>query len=105
LVKKYLVEIGKRDGYLFADFRGNGIVYKIPETYEKEVVDKIKKEIERYRGIKRKLIEEASALGVIIIPTTIGGDDPYFLELKQNIEKILKKYAIERYSSLENYMK
>ncbi len=102
--RKALIEIHEKEGYLFVDFRGNGLIYKIPRMYEREVFSHINKEIRKYKEMKEKLINEASSLGAIIIFTTVGGEDPHFLSLKMNIEKILKKYAKECYSSLEKYI-
>lgn len=98
-----VVEIRETKDYIVATFEEK--VYKIPKKYKEKAVLEIKREIENYKRRKYDLIREAAALGVIIIPTTVSGEDPYFFDLKKNIERILKKYSKTSYTSLESYMK
>ena len=53
--RKALIEIHEKEGYLFVDFRGNGLIYKIPRMYEREVFSHINKEIKEIQGDEREV--------------------------------------------------
>jgi hypothetical protein len=82
----------------------DGIIYEVRSRDVPIVVNKIKKKIEEYQKHMRSLLNDATGLGVIIIPTTPHGENPFKLELKNYIKRILDEYSIGKSETLENYL-
>jgi hypothetical protein len=78
--------------------------YEIPNKYAFYVAEKINKKIEEYKRHRHSLLNDAASLGVIIIPTTLSGEDPFKLELENHIKRILDKYSTGKSQTLDKYL-
>jgi uncharacterized membrane protein len=101
---KELVKVLFRFGKTTSLFIYKGNVYEIPNEYAFSVAEKIKEKIKEYKKIKYSLLNDAAALGAIITPITLSGEDPFKLELENNIKRILDKYSISKLETLEKYL-
>jgi hypothetical protein len=101
---KELVKVSYRENNKSSLFFYDGMVYEVPNKDAPIVVNKIKKKIEEYQKHMRSLLNYAAALGVIIIPTTPQGENPFKLELKNYIKRTLEEYSINTSETLEKYL-
>ncbi len=78
-------------------------IYEIPIGYFDDVKIRINKEIEEYIKETKRLQKTINS-EIATIPTILDEQNPYLIDLKRKIEKILKEYSKGVYKSLENYM-
>ncbi|MCS7093916.1 MAG: hypothetical protein RMJ18_01915 [Candidatus Aenigmarchaeota archaeon] len=93
----------KNDEYCWVLFGGTS--YKIELKNIDKVIKDVFEIIKKYKKVTDDLLNYASSLGTIIVPTTVDGRNPYAEDLKKDINKILKFNSVEKRINLDYFNK